>query len=141
MNGRLQTAATRLLLILATVTCACGRPNDAAKLTELQRLTSGAVEIVLLSAHGGLRHGKDSFVIEFRSMPGGNLVDVGTVRGSATMPMPGMPMLGGLMVERTDVAGRYAAAGELSMAGSWRITIEWDGSAGHGSVTFSESVQ
>ena len=30
------------------------------------------LDIVLLSPHEGLRHGKDAFVIEFRSTTGGN---------------------------------------------------------------------
>ena len=57
------------------------------------------------------------------------------------MPMPGMPMFGTIDVQRTDVPGRYAATGEFAMAGTWRMTIEWDGPQGRGSVTFSGSVQ
>lgn len=109
-------------------------------MTELQRVKSGTVDVVLLSPRDGLRHGKDTFIIEFRSASG-NPVDVGTVRGSASMSMAGTPMLGSIDVARTEVVGRYAATGEFSMAGTWRMTVQWDGPAGHGSVTFPGSVQ
>ena len=99
------------------------------------------LEIALLSPHEGLRHGKDAFVIEFTSTTGGTLIDVGNVRVSASMPMAGSPMFGTVDVQRTDVPGRYAATGEFSMAGTWRMAIEWDGPAGQGSVTFPGSVQ
>ena len=128
-------------MLLAAAAVACGCANDAAKLTELQRVKSGALDVVLLSPRDALRHGKDTFTLEFRSASGGNLVDVGTVRGSATMPMAGMPMMGTMDVARTDVAGRYAANCELAMAGTWRMTMQWDGPAGQGSVTFPGTVQ
>ena len=57
------------------------------------------------------------------------------------MSMSGTPMMGTIDVARTDVAGRYAATSEFSMAGTWRLTIQWDGPAGQGSVTFPGSVQ
>jgi hypothetical protein len=124
-------------LTLAATTLAC---SGNAALTELQRVKSGQLEIVLLSPHEALRHGSDSFVIEFRSGPD-RLVDVGDVRGSATMPMPGMPMLGAIDVKRTDIPGRYAASGKFEMAGTWRMTLEWQGPQGRESATFSGNVQ
>jgi len=63
------------------------------------------------------------------------------VRASASMSMSGTPMIGTIDVARTDVAGRYAATSDFSMAGTWRMTIRWDGPAGPGSVTFPGSVQ
>lgn len=83
----------------------------------------------------------DTFVIEFRSISGGALVDAGSVQGSATMPMAGAPMLGSVEVKRTDVAGRYDAIADFSMAGTWRMTIQWNGPAGQGHVSFSGNVQ
>ena len=108
---------------------ACGAGRDA-QLTELERVKSGTLEVVLLSDHDALRHGKDYFVIEFRSDTGA--VDVGTVKATASMPMAGMPMFGRIDVQRSDVPGRYAATGEFSMAGRWRIAVEWDGPEGTG---------
>lgn len=115
--------------------------NDAAKLTELQRLKSGSLDVVVSSQRDALRHGKDAFVIEFRRAPNGELVDVGKVRAGANMPMSGTPMFGSLDIRRTEVPGRYAADSQLDMAGTWRMTIEWDGALGRGSVSFAGTVQ
>ena len=125
-------------MVVTVMAVACG---GAATLTEIQRVKSGALDVVLLSPRDGLRHGKDTFFIEFRSTAGGDLVDAGSVRGSANMPMPGAPMFAGIDVKRTDVAGRYEANGDFSMAGTWRVTLQWEGPAGQGSVTFPGSVQ
>jgi YtkA-like len=127
--------------VLAIAPIACGHGTDSGRLTELRRVRSGMLDVVLLSQRDAIRHGKDTFVIEFRSASGGALVDVGTVKGSATMPMAGMPMLGSIDVAGTNMAGRYEANSDLSMAGTWRIVIEWNGPTGQGSVTFSGTVQ
>ena len=127
----------RWIPIVLTLAAACCSP---ASLTELKRTKSGTLDVVLLSPRDALRHGSDTFVIEFRSAAGG-LADVGTVRASASMSMSGTPMMGTIDVARTDVPGRYAATSEFSMAGTWRMTIQWDGPAGQGSVTFPGSVQ
>ena len=123
----------------ALVAGACG--GGAAKLTELQRVKSNQLEIVLLSAHDILRHGQDAFVIEFRSAADGALVDVGEVKGKSAMAMAGTPMFGSIDVKRTDIAGRYSADAKFDMAGTWRTTVEWQGPSGSGSATFSASVQ
>ena len=128
------------LMVVAAAAVACGGGSDAGKLTELQRVRSGMLDIVLLSPRDGLRHGKDTFIIEFRSGSGGSLVDVGNVRGNANMPMPGAPMFASVDVKRTDLAGRYEASGDFSMAGTWRMTLQWEGPAGQGSVSFPATV-
>ena len=122
----------------AVVVGGCG--GGATKLTELQRVKSGQLDVVLLSAHEALRHGQDSFVIEFRSADGA-LVDAGEVKGSSTMGMAGTPMFGSIDVKRTETPGRYAADAKFDMAGTWRTTVQWQGSAAPGSVTFSGVVQ
>ena len=122
---------------LTLLLTACG----GTKLTELQRVKSGPLDVVLLSPHDAIRHGQDSFIIEFRSADGA-LVDVGDVRASATMLMPGSPMFGSIEVKRTSVAGRYTADAKFDMAGSWRTTIQWsESSSPESSVTFSGNVQ
>ena len=125
--------------LVVAIAAGCG--GGSAKLTELQRVRSGTIDVVVLSPRDALRHGKDDFVIEFRSSPGGALVDVGAVKGSASMPMAGTPMLGSIDIARTSVPGRYQARSDLGMAGTWRMTIEWRGSPEAGSVTLSRSVQ
>ena len=106
----------------------------------MQRVQSGGLQIVLMSPTGTLRQGRNTFTIEFRSA-GGALVDVGTVRGSANMSMPGMVMSGGLQLTPTGVPGRYQATAEFGMAGAWPMALQWDGPAGRGSVTFEGMVQ
>ena len=130
-----------VLSISASVNAGCANGQDAQSLKELQRTKAGAVEVVLLSTRGALRHGKDSFVVEFRSAQDQHLVDAGTVTINATMTMAGMPpMIGNINATRTDV-GRYAVDSDLNMVGSWRLGLEWDGPAGKGSATLPGNVQ
>ncbi len=106
----------------------------------VQRLQAENLEIALLSPTGTLRQGRNTFSFEFRSN-NGRLVDVGTVRASGNMPMPGMVMSSGLQIQRTATAGRYEATAEFGMAGAWHMALEWDGPAGHGSINFEGAVQ
>jgi hypothetical protein len=113
--------------------------DDAAD-TVVQRVQTATLQILLISPGGTLRLGRNVFTIEFRSATG-ELVDVGTVRASANMPMPGMVMSSGIQLTPTGVAGRYQATAEFGMAGAWPMAIEWDGPAGRGSVDFEGMVQ
>ncbi len=106
----------------------------------VQTVRSGQMDIVLLSRTGTLRSGRNTFTIEFRSATG-ELVDVGTVRATANMPMPGMVMPGNVQVTSGGVPGRYVATAEFGMAGAWQMSIEWSGPAGSGSVNFEGTVQ
>jgi len=106
----------------------------------VQRLHSRNLDILLLSPTGALHQGSNTFSFEFRAADG-RLVDVGTVRASGNMPMPGMVMSSGLQVQRTAIPGRYDATAEFGMAGAWHMGIEWDGPAGHGSINFEGAVQ
>jgi Cu(I)/Ag(I) efflux system membrane protein CusA/SilA len=107
----------------------------------VQTIRAGDLDIALLSPTGTLRQGRNSFTFEFRRTGTTTLADVGTVRASANMSMPGMVMSGGLQVTPTGVPGRYAATAEFGMAGSWQMAIEWNGPAGQGSVNFQGGVQ
>jgi Cu(I)/Ag(I) efflux system membrane protein CusA/SilA len=107
----------------------------------VQTVRAGDFDVVLLSPSGTLRQGRNTFTIEFRRSGTDTLVDVGTVRASANMPMPGMVMSSGLQLTPTDVPGRYTAAAEFGMAGAWQMAIDWDGPAGKGSVNFEGGVQ
>ena len=106
----------------------------------VQRLHSGDLQIVLVSPTGTLHQGRNTFSFEFRAADG-RLVDMGTVRASGNMPMPGMVMSSGLQLQRTVVAGRYDATAEFGMAGAWHMALEWDGPVGHGSINFEGAVQ
>jgi Cu(I)/Ag(I) efflux system membrane protein CusA/SilA len=107
----------------------------------IQTVRAGDLDVVLLSSTGTLRQGRNAFTIEFRQTGTNTLVDVGTVRASANMTMPGMVMSGGLQVAPTGVPGRYSATAEFGMAGAWQMAVLWDGPAGQGSVNFQGGVQ
>ena len=109
--------------------------------TVVQTVRADGLDIALLSPTGTLRQGRNSFTFEFRRRGTTTLVDVGSVRASANMAMPGMVMSGGLQVTPTGVPGRYAATAEFGMAGAWQMAIEWSGPAGQGSVNFQGGVQ
>lgn len=130
-----------ILLAACPLLTACNGGAEPANLKELRRVRSGNVDVVLLSPNDVLRQGQDTFFIEFRSPADGQLVDVGDVRASATMPMAGTPMSGAVDVRLTDTKGRYSLTSQLSMAGDWRIGIEWNGGAGRGSAALSASAQ
>jgi hypothetical protein len=128
--GRVAVAAIALMACLG-----CGRGEQGAPLKELQRAHSGTLDVVLLSEGESIKQGKGAYVIEFRDGTGG-LVDVGTVKISASMAMPGMaPMFGDNSVTPSSTQGRYNVASDLGMAGTWRFMISWDGPAGRGSAS------
>jgi hypothetical protein len=131
-----------LLVATAVVSVGCGqRPESPEPLNELAKTRVRDLDVVLLSSDTAVNTGKDTVTVEFRAAADGRLVDVGTVKANATMPMTGMaPMFGPVGVERSAVPGRYLATSELSMAGEWRLSLEWNGPAGQGSVTFSPMV-
>jgi Cu(I)/Ag(I) efflux system membrane protein CusA/SilA len=115
---------------------ATGPPSG---LTEIQQVSAGNLRIALLSSTGPLRQGRNVYTIEFRSLDG-VLLDVGSVRATANMAMPGMVMPSGVQIQRTGV-GRYEAEAEFGMAGAWQMSLEWDGPAGRESVNFEGAVQ
>ena len=126
-----------ILAVLLTTGCA-GGPAGSDQI-ELQRVRSGTLDVVLLSSDGALTHGKDAFTVEFRR--GDDLVDVGTVKGAATMPMAGLPaMMGSVFLERGDRPGRYTAETDLSMSGGWQLKLDWDDPAGPGTASFDATI-
>jgi hypothetical protein len=132
-----------LASICALALAGCGQNGggSSAPLRELQRVKSGDLDVVLLTADDGLTHGKDSFVLEFRAQSGGQLRDVGVVKANATMPMAGMPPMFGTLELRQETPGRYLVDTDMSMAGTWQINVEWQGPAGSGSATLRPAVQ
>jgi Cu(I)/Ag(I) efflux system membrane protein CusA/SilA len=117
-----------------------GRAGTENGLAVIQEVSAGGLRIALRSPTGTFRQGRNVYTIEFRS-PDDRLVDVGDVRATANMPMPGMVMPGGVQITRTAVAGRYEATADFRMAGAWPMSLEWKGPAGTGSVNFEGAVQ
>ena len=104
------------------------------------QIRSGTLTIALLSPTGTLHQGRNTYTVEFRSANGA-LIDVGSVHTGANMAMPGMVMSGSAEVSRTTMPGRYQATAEFGMAGAWKMSLEWDGPAGRGSVDFEGPVR
>jgi hypothetical protein len=135
-------AAAAVSLVVATVWWRShGSPGEPSDLKAIQTVTSGDLSVALLNASGTFRQGRTDFAVEFRSAKTGRLVDAGTVRVEANMSMPGMPMSGGIEISRTSTPGRYTATGQFGMSGVWKMTVQWDGPAGRGSVPFEGNVQ
>ena len=132
---------TALFTALVVGTACSPTGTSEESLHEVAKSRAGSLDVVLLTADEGLKTGKDTITVEFRNTSDGALVDVGTVKASAMMPMTGMsPMFGPVDIAPTSVEGRYIATSELSMAGEWRLSFEWNGPAGPGSTTFSQMV-
>jgi len=115
-------------------------PMDEAG-TVLETVRTDDLVIALSNAGGALRPGSNRFRIEFRSAGTNELVDVGTVQLNAAMTMPGMVMTGTTTIAPTGQPGVYDAVGEYGMAGSWPMTLEWNGPAGRGSAAFDGDVR
>jgi hypothetical protein len=118
-----------------------GSAGSAAAGTVVRTIRSGNLDILVRSPDGILHRGRNVFTIEFRSVTTGTLVDVGTVRATANMTMPGMVMPSGTQVQPGGAPGRYEASAEFGMAGTWQMAIEWSGPAGQGAASFEGAVQ
>ena len=130
-------------LMLAAGGCQHQDQTAAAAGTELQKVQAGDVDVVLLAPEASLKQGKDdSFTLEFRRTGSNTLVDVGTVKVAATMPMAGMsPMMANAEATPTGTPGRYTVKSHLTMTGTWNFGVEWQGPAGNGSAKLSANAQ
>jgi Cu(I)/Ag(I) efflux system membrane protein CusA/SilA len=107
----------------------------------VQTIRAGDLEIVLSTPTGSLRPGGNEMMLAFRSATSSEPVDVGTVRVAGVMSMPGMVMSADITARPTGGVGKYEASGQFGMAGTWGMTIEWDGPAGKGSAAFEGTVR
>ena len=138
---RLRIVSVLIVSTLVLSACSSSKP-DAPKLTELQRTKSGDMDVVLLAQKDAIPPGKSQATLEFQTVADHHLVDVGTVKVGASMEMAGMgPMLGSVLVNKSDTPGRYTLDTDLGMTGTWRLKVDWDGPAGTGSVTFPGTVR
>ena len=125
---------------MLVVMAGCSRPPEGT-LKELARQDVGDLDVVLLAPSETLPQGSGFALLEFRD-GNGMLVDVGTARVSATMPMPGAPtMAGGSELKPTPAPGRFEVATDLSMAGTWFLEVNWIGPAGQGSTRLESRVK
>ena len=132
-----------IVFAVVVTTAACQHQSAPATGTELQKVQAGDLDVVLLAPASSLKQGEDdAFTLEFRRTGSNTLVDVGTVKVSATMPMAGMPpMMANASAMPTGTAGRYTVNSPLTMSGTWSIGVEWEGPAGSGSAKLSANAQ
>ena len=131
-----------LPLLLACLCASCGYTTSIGTgLTELQRVQSGNIEVVLLAPTDALKQTRNYATLAFRTGTDRHLVDVGMVKVRTTMTMEGQPMDGYVTeVNRVDT-GRYEVQMVMAMTGTWRIGVDWDGAAGPGSAMFEAVVR
>jgi hypothetical protein len=98
--------------------------------------TINGLTVTLSTPDGQLRNGDNDVIIEFRD-PGGQLVDVGTVRFDLDMNMPGMVMHSAGAITPSGTPGQYRAKIKPDMAGDWTAKISYRGPRGSGETSFS----
>ena len=125
-------------MALGAAAAGCGPTEDVSGTVEIRKVRADTLDVVVLSSHGRLRRGQETFIVEFRSASDGALVDAGTVRASANIRRTGTgPKFTTVEVRPGDVPGRYLASGEFDMPGTWRLGVEWAGPAGRSSTEVS----
>jgi hypothetical protein len=130
-----------LPLLAALLGASCGYTTSiGTELTELQRVQSGNIEVVLLAPTEALKQTRNYCTLEFRTGADHQLVDVGLVKVRTTMTMEGQPMDGFVTEVKRVGTGRYEVQMVMAMTGTWRIGIDWDGASGQGSATFETVV-
>ena len=80
-------------------------------------------------------------VVFYQKTLGAEVTMLMRFQDSPEPPQPGMVTPGNVQVQPSGVPGRFAATAEFGMAGSWPISVEWNGPAGSGSANFHGSVQ
>ncbi|MBL8202690.1 MAG: FixH family protein [Blastocatellia bacterium] len=96
--------------------------NSGAELKQIAQQRVGDYVVTLLAENGQLKQGKNKYALEFRKAADNQLVDVGEVKLSSRMPMPGMSdMLGGASATPSGTPGRYTVESDFEMRGKWNF--------------------
>jgi hypothetical protein len=106
----------------------------------LARVQADGLVIALGGSGSGIDKGRSTLALEFRS-DAGEPIDVGDVRLTGTMAMPGMTMTAKTSVTRTSEPGRYRVTSDFPMAGVWQLTVEWNGPARQGTAVMNGEVR
>ena len=109
------------LLMIPVAFFACSQGDLKVVTSE----TTNNYKIVILSQSGSITEGSGQFYLKFYDSGNNQLVDVGSVKVRAEMPMPGMPMVNDARVKMTDM-GQYTVKYNLTMRGTWTLNIKFN---------------
>lgn len=115
--------AALAVVILGLTLAACSKSNGSGgELKQIAQQRVGDYVVTLLSDTGQLKQGNNKYALEFRKAADNQLVDVGEVKLSSRMPMPGMSdMLGGASATPSGTPGRYNVESNFEMRGKWNF--------------------
>jgi Cu(I)/Ag(I) efflux system membrane protein CusA/SilA len=102
--------------------------------------TSNGLTVSFYHAAGALSVSENSVLIEFKDAVSGAPADVGTVKFTLDMNMPGMVMHSGSTITPAGGTGRYQAKIKPDMAGDWTAQLKYDGPHGSGEIGFTVNV-
>jgi len=116
---------TLVVVMLGLALAACGSKGGGGGGGELKQISQqrvGDYVVTLLAENGQLKQGPNKYVMEFRKASDNQLVDVGEVRLSSRMPMPGMSdMIGGAAATPSGTPGHYNVESNFEMRGKWNF--------------------
>jgi hypothetical protein len=115
-----------------------GPMGDAQTGSGSSALPTKTINGITISFHGQFRTPQSEIQIEFKNAQD-QLVDVGRVRLTLDMNMPGMVMHDEATV--IGKAGQYTAKIKLQMGGDWIAKLTYDGPQGSGQTSFKVSVK
>ena len=115
--------AALAVVVLGLTLAACSKSSSSgSELKQIAQQRVGDYVVSLLSDTGQLKQGKNKYALEFRKATDNQLVDVGEVKLSSRMPMPGMSdMIGGASATPSSTPGRYTVESDFEMRGKWNF--------------------
>ena len=115
--------AALAVVVLGLTLAACSKSSSSgSELKQIAQQRVGDYVVSLLSDTGQLKQGKNKYALEFRKATDNQLVDVGEVKLTSRMPMPGMSdMIGGASATPSGTPGRYTVESDFEMRGKWNF--------------------
>jgi hypothetical protein len=130
------------LIALALIIAACGsKTTDAGKVIKTAPVGDN-LTVALATSDGVFKHGNSEFTLTF-SDAAGKPVEIGAVALTFHMPQMGTmaEMNNTATFTTTETPGVYRGKANIEVAGEWQVKVTYDGSKGHGQVTFPVTAQ
>jgi hypothetical protein len=117
----------RVVPLLGLLCLALSCSKQPANLFQIQQQRAGDYSVALFNESGALKQHANKLVLEVRNGSTNELVDVNNLQVQASMRMPGMgPMFGIVSSTRKIGPGRYEFDADFSMAGQWSFVVTFD---------------